>query len=95
MTVAALATLFLACASCPAKKPAQLRVGSYNLRRAPLDAKSPDNNWQAREPRVIQSILACKFDICGLQEVDSTEQESVPRLLAENGADYDCYFFGP
>ena len=95
MTVAALATLFLACASCPAKKPAQLRVGSYNLRRAPLDAKSPDNNWQAREPRVIQSILACKFDICGLQEVDSKEQESVPRLLAENGADYDCYFFGP
>ena len=78
-----------------AKKPVELRVGSYNLRRSPLDKKSPDNNWQVREPRLIQSILDCKFDFCGLQEVDSPEQESIPRMLAERGAEYDSYFFGP
>ncbi|MBR5699849.1 MAG: hypothetical protein IKX37_02010, partial [Bacteroidales bacterium] len=61
-----------------AKKPVQVRVGSYNLRRAKLDKESPDNNWQKREPRLIQSILDNEFDICGLQEVDSAEQESVP-----------------
>ena len=80
---------------CSAKKPAQIRVGTYNLRRSPLDKKSPDNNWQVREPRVIESILACGFDLCGLQEVDSPEQESIPRLLAEKGVEYGSYFFGP
>jgi len=80
---------------CPAKKPAQVRIGSYNLRRAKLDKKSPDNNWKAREPRVIQSILDCDFDLCGLQEVDTAEQESIPRLLAERGAEYGSFFFGP
>lgn len=78
-----------------ARTPAELRVGSYNLRRAKLDAKSPDNNWQAREHRVIQSILDNAFDVCGLQEVDSAEQESVPRLLAGRGVRYDSFFFGP
>ena len=85
----------LAILPCEAKRPAQVRIGSYNLRRAPLDAKSADNNWQVREPRVIASIIACSFDICGLQEVDSPEQESIPRLLAARGAEYGSYFFGP
>ena len=78
-----------------AKKPVQVRVGSYNLRRAKLDDQSPDNNWQKREPRLIQSILDNEFDICGLQEVDSAEQESVPRMLVERGVEYGSYFFGP
>jgi endonuclease/exonuclease/phosphatase family metal-dependent hydrolase len=78
-----------------AGKPAELRVGTYNLRRAPLDAKDPDNNWKVREPRLIQSILDNEFDLCGLQEVDSAEQESIPRMLAERGVAYDSYFFGP
>ena len=81
--------------SCASLKPSTLRVGSYNLRRAPLDKKSPDNNWQVREPRVIRSIIACGFDLCGLQEVDSDEQESIPRLLAAEGAEFGSYFFGP
>ena len=78
-----------------AKKPVELRVGSYNLRRAPLDKDSPDNNWTVREPRVIQSILDAGFDICGLQEVDSPEQERIPRMLSERGAEYCSYFFSP
>lgn len=84
-----------AVSSCAVQKPAALRVGSYNLRRAPLDARSADNNWQAREPRLIQSIIDCKFDICGVQEVDSPEQESILRLLADKGVQYGSYFFSP
>ncbi len=78
-----------------AKQPVEIRIGTYNLRRAKLDAKSEVNNWSAREPRVIQSILDNAFDICGLQEVDTAEQESVPRMLSDKGVAYDSYFFGP
>nr|MCR4565396.1 hypothetical protein [Bacteroidales bacterium] len=77
------------------KKPVKIRVGTYNLRRAPLDAKSPDNNWTVREPRLIQSILQCGFDLCGLQEVDTPEQESILRKLSEAGVEYGSYFFSP
>ena len=72
-----------------------VRIGSYNLRRAKLDAASPVNNWEARAPRLVQSFLDNDFDICGVQEVDSDEQESLPRMLNERGADYDSWFFGP
>lgn len=95
MAVLAAAALCLAGVPGQAKKPVELRVGSYNLRRAKLDKDSPDNNWQVREPRLIQSILDNEFDLCGLQEVDSEEQESIPRLLAERGVEYGSYFFGP
>ena len=96
MSVLAMAALGLtSAAELPARKPVEVRVGSYNLRRAKLDAESPENNWQVREPRLIQSILDCRFDICGLQEVDSAEQESIPRKLAERVVEYGSYFFGP
>lgn len=78
-----------------AKSPAQVRVGTYNLRRAILDSESPENNWAAREPRLIRSILDNSFDFCGVQEVDTAEQTRIPELLAEAGADYDSYFFSP
>ena len=74
---------------------AAVRIGTYNLRRAKLDDKDPDNNWAAREPRLIQSFLDNDFDICGVQEVDSAEQERLPRLLAERGRRYGVHFFGP
>ena len=95
MSVLAVAALAAAMPESEAKKPAEIRVGSYNLRRAQLDKNSPDNNWEKREPRLIQSILDCKFDFCGLQEVDSPEQESIPKMLAERGGEYESYFFGP
>jgi endonuclease/exonuclease/phosphatase family metal-dependent hydrolase len=72
-----------------------VRIGTYNLRRAKLDAASPVNNWEARAPRLVQSFLDSGFDICGVQEVDSAEQESLPRMLNERGAGYDSWFFGP
>ena len=77
------------------RDPSAIRVGTYNLRRAKLDDKNPHNNWTLREPRLIQSFLDNGFDICGLQEVDTPEQESIPRMLAERGLRYGSHFFGP
>lgn len=73
----------------------RIRIGTYNLRRSVLDDASPDNNWRVRRPRLIQSILDNAFDVCGLQEVDTPEQESLPHLLAGQGAVYESYFFSP
>lgn len=73
----------------------EVRIGTYNLRRAKLDKDSPVNNWEARSPRVLASFLKENFDICGLQEVDSAEQESLPRMLVDAGLEYNSYFFGP
>ena len=72
-----------------------LRIGTYNLRRAKLDAASPLNNWEARLPRLLESFKKADMDICGVQEVDSAEQESLPGQLAAAGLDYGSYFFGP
>ena len=72
-----------------------LRIGTYNLRRATLDAASEENNWTLREPRLIASLLRCGFDLCGVQEVDTDEQESIPRRLKEAGKEYGSFFFGP
>lgn len=77
------------------KTPVQVRLGSYNLRRSVLDADSPDNNWQVRRPRLVESILDNAFDLCGLQEVDAAEQKSLLLLLAERGAHYGSCFFSP
>lgn len=73
----------------------RIRIGTYNLRRSVLDDASPDNNWRVRRPRLVQSILDNAFDVCGLQEVDTPEQESLPHLLAGQGAVYESYFFSP
>lgn len=73
----------------------KLRVGTYNLRMAHLDANSPDNNWQKRQPRLIESFLREDMDLCAVQEVGAEEQESIPRLLAERGLAYESYFFSP
>ena len=76
-------------------KRMNVRIGTYNLRRAKLDKDNPDYNWEARSPRLVQSFLKDDFDLCGVQEVDSAEQESLPRMLSEAGAEYGSYFFGP
>ena len=77
------------------RRSSDVRIGTYNLRRAKLDRNSPDNNWDARVPRLVESFLKEDIDICGVQEVDSDEQESLPRLLAARGLEYDSFFFGP
>ena len=72
-----------------------LRVGTYNLRFSNLDNKSEENNWTLREPRLLQSFLSCDMDICGVEEIGSAEQESLPRQLSARGLSYDSYFFDP
>ena len=72
-----------------------LRVGTYNLRFSNLDNKSEENNWTLREPRLLQSFLTCDMDICGVEEIGSAEQESLPRQLSARGLSYDSYFFDP
>ena len=72
-----------------------VRIGTYNLRRAKLDRNSETNNWEARLPRLVESFRLCNMDICGVEEVDLEQQESLPKLLAESGLDYDTYFFSP
>ena len=72
-----------------------VRIGTYNLRRAKLDRNSEDNNWEKRLPRLVESFLLENMDICGVQEVDTEQQESLPALLAQRGLEYDSYFFSP
>ena len=79
----------------PARAAKTVRIGTYNLRIAVLDAKSPVNNWDARCGRLIQSLRDGGFDLCGLQEVDGPEQESIPRMMAQAGENYGFYFFNP
>ena len=77
------------------KTTPDVRIGTYNLRRAKLDKDNPDYNWEARSPRLVQSFIKEDFDICGVQEVDSAEQESLLQMLSEAGMEYGSYFFGP
>ena len=72
-----------------------VRIGTYNLRRAKLDRNSEVNNWEVRLPRLVESFLLENMDICGVQEVDTEQQESLPALLKERGLEYDSYFFSP
>jgi endonuclease/exonuclease/phosphatase family metal-dependent hydrolase len=72
-----------------------VRIGTYNLRRAKLDRNSEVNNWEARLPRLVESFLLENMDICGVQEVDTEQQESLPSLLAQRGLEYGSYFFSP
>lgn len=85
----------LAAALCACQRETHLRVGSYNLRFANLDTKSEVNNWTLREPRLLQSFLACDMDLCGVQEIGLNEQASLPAMLASEGLAYDSYFFDP
>ena len=88
-------TLAAALSTVPVTAKTDLRVGTYNLRRARLDEASAENNWARRESRLIASLMACDFDLCGLQEVDSEEQESIPRALSAAGKEYGSFFFSP
>ena len=85
----------LSLAVCACQQEMPLRIGSYNLRFANLDNRSAENNWTLREPRLLESFLACDMDICGVQEIGAAEQESIPRNLAERGLCYDSHFFDP
>lgn len=85
------ATLLLALAC---ENGQTLRIGTYNLRMAPLDKNTP-NAWELRQPRLIESFLKEDMDICAIEEIDGAEQISIPALLKQRGLEYDSYFFCP
>ena len=85
------ATLLLALAC---ENGQTLRIGTYNLRMAPLDKNTP-NAWELRQPRLIESFLKEDMDICAVEEIDGAEQISIPALLKQRGLEYDSYFFCP
>ena len=70
---------------------ATLRIGTYNLRTSNSDIGTV-NDWSTRKERVKASILACDFDIVGLQELQADQQAW---LRSELGDLYDFKFFSP
>ena len=69
----------------------KFRIGSYNLRMSGLDTDE-DNKWDVRKTRLAQSIRANEFDVFGVQEVSSVQQNW---LKEEFKDEYECYFFSP
>lgn len=70
-----LSTIFL-CTLTLFAQPAELKVGSYNMR---CNADKAPNDWKSRAPRAVAVIKAEKFDIFGTQEV---QQCHIDTLLA-------------
>lgn len=68
-----------------------LRLGTYNLRMHQLD-KEGDNAWDVRKGRLKSSILACDFDVFGIQEVSSVMQTW---LNSELTSRYAFKYFSP
>lgn len=68
-----------------------LRLGSYNLRMSGLD-KDADNVWDVRKERLKSSILACDFDVFGIQEVSTVTQAW---LDSEFASLYTFCYFSP
>ena len=68
-----------------------LRLGTYNLRMSNLD-KEGDNVWSLRKNRLKQSLIACDFDVFGIQEVSS---ETQTWLNAELKDYYTFRYFSP
>lgn len=69
----------------------KFRIGSYNLRMSGLD-KEGDNVWSKRKGRLKESLLACDFDVFGIQEVSS---ETQAWLDAELSSKYTFRYFSP
>ena len=65
-----------------------VRAGSFNIRIESAD--TGENAWAVRAPKTVQAILNCNFDIFGLQEVQTVQQNS---LISELGDIYDFAFF--
>lgn len=68
------------------------RLGTYNIRVSTGDKSDPDNNWDTRKPRLVQSITENNFDVFGLQEVTTVAQKD---LESELGQIYGFVFFSP
>lgn len=67
-----------------------LYVGSYNLRMSHLD--KGENAWEERKDRLKSSLMACPFDVFGVQEVDTKTQTW---LDSELSSKYAFRYFSP
>lgn len=67
-----------------------LYVGSYNLRMSHLDKDA--NAWDERKDRLKSSLMACPFDVFGIQEVDTKMQAW---LDSELSSKYAFRYFSP
>lgn len=71
----------------------KIRVGSYNIRIPSSDDQTHETrNWAARQGFLWASIDQCAFDIVGLQEVSSTQQDDLKNKWSSV---YGMYFFSP
>ncbi|MBO4670507.1 MAG: endonuclease/exonuclease/phosphatase family protein [Bacteroidales bacterium] len=68
-----------------------LKIGSYNLRMSNLDT-SGDYTWSIRKERLKQSLIDCKFDAFGIQEVSSDAQAWLNSELSNY---YTFKYFSP
>ena len=68
-----------------------LRIGTYNLRMSGLD-KEGDNVWSQRKERLKQSLIACNFDVFGIQEVSTETQTWLDSELSNK---YTFKYFSP
>lgn len=70
-----------------------IRVGSYNIRiPSTEDQNHETRNWDARKGFLWSSIEQCAFDVVGLQEVSSAQQED---LKSKWAGIYGMHFFSP
>lgn len=83
--------------------PAELKVGSYNLRtNVPRDL--PFNGWKQRAPRCLEVLKAEKFDIFGTQETQKCHIDTITSIgykaiglprENKNNAEYSTIFYNP
>lgn len=66
---------------------AVLKVGTFNIRTAALEAKDPVP-WKTRAPWVARCIQAHDFDLLGLQEVVAQQLDDLADLLKR---DFACF----
>lgn len=70
----------------------KVRIGSYNIRLAGEDKNHETRKWSVRQGFLWSSMDVCDFDVVGLQEVSSEQQED---LEAKWSSAYGLYFFSP
>ena len=83
--------------------PAELKVGSYNLRiNTPRDL--PSNSWKQRAPRCLEVLKAEKFDIFGTQETQKCHIDQITAIgykaiglprENKNNAEHSTIFYNP
>lgn len=69
-----------------------VRVGSYNIRMSVEDKDHETRNWTVRQGFLWSSMDICDFDVVGLQEVSTEQQED---LKTKWSSEYGLYFFSP